>query len=106
MVPPGPIRRGTGDSGHATFILFLSSNSLDWSLTIPSSDSIASIVVVTVVMAAACGASRPFCANCSRASTGSSSVGGRGKGGVRVGEGQDHEVPGEGNCSDGVARRI
>ena len=39
---------------------------------------------------------RPFAANWRRASTGSGSspsVGGRGKGGVKVGDGQDQEVP-------------
>ena len=78
-----------------TFILFLSSNSLDWSLTMPSSDSIASMVVDPVAgLVDGWAASRPFCASWSRASTGSSSVGGSGKGGVRVGEGQDQEVPG------------
>ena len=80
--------------GTNTFILFLSSNSLDWSLTMPSSDSIASMVVDPVAGLVDGWASRPFCASWSKASTGSSSVGGSGKGGVRVGEGQDQEVPG------------
>ena len=61
----------------------------------PSSDSIASMVVEAVEVVDVWGASRPFWASCSSASTGSSSVGGRGKGGVRVGEGQDQEVPGK-----------
>ena len=74
-----------------TFILFLSSNSLDWSLTMPSSDSMASMVVEVEA-----AASRPLAASCRSASTGSSSVGGRGKGGVRVGEGHDQEVPAHG----------
>ena len=60
----------------------------------PSSDSIASMVVDPVAgLVDGWAASRPFCASWSRASTGSSSVGGSGKGGVRVGEGQDQEVP-------------
>ena len=93
---------GTGakERGHAfTFILFLSSNSLDWSLTIPSSLSMASMVVDTVTSPWA-RASLPFCESCRSASTGSSSVGGRGKGGVRVGDREDQEVPGE----EGVRR--
>ena len=61
----------------------------------PSSDSIASMVVEPVGVVDGWGASRPFCASWSKASTGSSSVGGRGKGGVRVGEGHDQEVPGK-----------
>ena len=60
----------------------------------PSSDSIASMVVDPVAGLVDGWASRPFCASWSKASTGSSSVGGSGKGGVRVGEGQDQEVPG------------
>ena len=60
----------------------------------PSSDSIASMVVEPVDVVDGWVASRPFWASWSSASTGSSSVGGRGKGGVRVGEGQDQDVPG------------
>lgn len=61
----------------------------------PSSDSIASMVVDPVEVVDGWAASRPFWASWRRASTGSSSVGGRGNGGVRVGEGQDQEVPGK-----------
>ena len=75
----------------------MSSNSFDWSLTIPSSDSCGSTAVTPP-------ATPTELLRRSSASTGSGSgaeggvgggvgVGGSGKGGVRVGEGQDQEVP-------------
>ena len=87
-----------------TFNLFLLSplsNSNDWSLTIPSSDSrdsvLAGLAAVSAVQPAPLPgtAVRPRWASCSSASTGSSSAssGGSGKGGVRVGLGQDQDVP-------------
>ena len=88
---------------------FLSSNSFDWSLTMPSSDSCSPVAGLTWAAVPALGADpeldREHCwrllaaaASWSRASTGSGSsgsVGGSGNGGVRVGDGEGHdqEVP-------------
>ena len=90
---------------------FLSSNSFDWSLTIPSSDSCSPVTGLTWAWVPALGADPELdrehwarllaaAASWSSASTGSGSsesAGGSGNGGVRVGdgEGHDHEVPAE-----------
>ena len=80
-------------------LTFLSSNSFDWSLTIPSSDSCGSTAVTPPATPTELLRRRS-------ASTGSGSgsevgvgvgVGGSGKGGVRVGEGHDQEVPDQAN---------
>ena len=100
----------TGDNFSSP--TFLSSNSFDWSLTIPSSDSCSPVTGLTWVPEPVLGepALEPeldrehwalvlaAAASCNRASTGSGSspsVGGSGNGGVRVGEGEGHdqEVP-------------